>query len=204
MQAANAPTWSQAFAPLAPPARRSLPGARFRRVIRQSRKHGLWIAIWSIVGWIGTLLAPTLTDAPFVLMMLSPRALFVALASNSVPLLPFVLLGTLRLGVTDASHFIIGKRLPSHSNTAGEAVAPESVGFVRRTLRATARKGDALCRWFCLRPRLAGAFLFFRPNGKYLAIAGAYGVSAWTAGLSSAGGTAVFLATMHLGVGALF
>lgn len=207
MHAATASPWPQAVAQPAPVARartnRTLPGGRFRRVLRQSRKHGIWIAVWSVVGWVGTLLAPTLTDTPFVLMMLSPRALFVALASNSVPLLPFVLLGTLRLGVTDASHFIIGKRLPNESATQ-PTTAPTSAGLVRRTLRSVAKKGDALCRWFCLRPRFAGAFLFFRPNGKYLAIAGAYGVSAWTAGVASAGGTAAFLATVHLGIGALF
>ncbi len=39
--------------------------------------------------------------------------MFVALAADSVPLLPFVLLGTLRLSVTDASYYVIGRKLPS-------------------------------------------------------------------------------------------
>jgi len=73
----------------------------------------LWIFAWSIVGWVGTALAPVLSGTPFLLMLLSPRAMFVALAADSVPLLPFVLLGTLRLSVTDASYYVIGRKLPS-------------------------------------------------------------------------------------------
>ena len=134
-------------------------------------------------------------------MMLSPRALFVALASGSVPLVPFVVLGTLRLSVTDASYFIIGSRFPRDTD------APPStarVGTATRLLRRLGRKGDAICRWFCARPKLAGAFLFVRPNSKYLAVAGAYRVSPWLAGLSAVTGTAVFLAAIHLGIGAIF
>lgn len=168
--------------------------------MRQSRRHGLWILAWSLVGWIGTALAPVLADQPFVLMMLSPRALFVALASDSVSLVPFVVLGTLRLSVTDASYFVIGRKLPRQTSQP----VPPSNGPIRSRIRRIARMGDRACRWFCARPRLAGAFLFFRPNGKYLGFAGAYGVSSWVAGLSATLGTATFLAAMHIGVAALF
>ena len=75
-------------------------------------EHHWWIFAWSIIGWVGTALAPVLADKPFILMMLSPRALFVALAADSVSLLPFVLLGTLRLSVTDASYYVIGRKVP--------------------------------------------------------------------------------------------
>mgnify|MGYP000214782643 CR=1 FL=1 len=189
-----------AIAPV--PTRRKVPGlSRLRNVVRQSRRHGMWILTWSLVGWIGTALAPVLSGQPFLLMMLSPRALFVALASNSVPLLPFVLLGTLRLSVTDASYYLIGRKLPGEVRPA----APEQRGGrVITFFRSIARRGDRICRWFCARPRLAGAFLFFRPNGKYLGLAGAYGVNSWVAGLSATLGTATFLTAVHVGFAAIF
>jgi hypothetical protein len=174
---------------------------RIRRIVRLSRRHGLWIAAWSLIGFLGTVLAPALVDKPFILMLLSPRALFVALASDSVSLVPFVVLGTLRLSVTDASYYIIGKRFPSKEDKV-PSTAPVSRGRAR--LRRLAREGDRLCRWFCRRPKLAAAFLFFRPNGKYLGVAGAYGVRPAVAALSATAGTAVFLTAMHIGIGAAF
>lgn len=195
-------------------AERLRPPQRFtgplRRLIRLSRRHGLWIAAWSVVGWIGTALVPALIDKPFALMMLSPRALFAALAVDSVSLVPFVLLGTARLGVTDASYFIIGRRIPeafvaTSSPAAPTATAPSVVPSTwSLRIRQLARRGDSLCRWLCTRPLLAGSVLFFRPNGKYLAAAGAYGVSPVVAAVSSMLGTATFLAVLHLGVGSLF
>lgn len=185
------------------PSRRPIPGvARLRTLLSQSRGHGTWIVLWSLVGWVGTALSPTLTDMPLLLMLLSPRALFVALASGSVSLIPFVVLGTLRLSVTDASYFILGSRFPQDTDAPPSTTA--RVGTLTRMMRRLGRKGDAICRWFCARPKLAGAFLFLRPNSKYLAVAGAYGVSPWLAGLSAVTGTAAFLTAVHVGIDAIF
>ena len=185
------------------PTRRKVPGlSRLWKIVSQSRRHGLWIAAWSVIGWAGTALAPFLMDKPFLLMMLSPRALFVALASNSVSLVPFVVLGTLRLSITDASYFLIGRKVPEEAGGSSPELAPS--GRIRRACRNNAQRLHRTCRWFCGRPRLAGAFLFLRPNGKYLGLAGAYGVNRWVAGLSATLGTASFLAAMHLGVSAVF
>jgi len=160
----------------------------------------LWIVLWSIVGWAGTLAAPVLLDHPFVLMLLAPRALFVGLAADSVNIVAFVLLGTLRLAATDASYFIVGRRFP---RLAAKMTAPNAGRFVRYRA-AAARWGDRLCAWICDHAAKAAAVLFFRPNGKYLAVAGAYGVSARLAGLSSVAGTAIYLISFHLGVALLF
>jgi hypothetical protein len=171
--------------------------------VRRSRGHGLWIGAWSVVGWVGTGLAPALGHHTFLLMMLSPRALFVAMAANSVPLVPFVVLGTIRLGVTDFSYFALGKRLPlGHANDRFGATRVTSARW-RHFVAGLAGRTDRLCRWLATRPGLAGAFLFFRPTGKYLALAGAYGVRGVVAAAASAGGTAVFLIAMHIGFGAL-
>ena len=173
-----------------------------RRIIKESRMHGLWIAAWSVVGFAGTALAPALTDQPLLLMMLSPRALFAALAANSVGLFTFVILGTARLGVTDVSYFLIGRRLPEAF--AAPPARPASSSWWSQRLRWSARIGDRLCRWLCDRPALAAVVMFLRPNGKILAAAGAYGVSARLAAAASILGTATFLAALHLGIGLIF
>lgn len=186
------------------PASAQLPGfARLREVLRLSRRHGIWIVLWSLIGWIGTALSPALIDTPFLLMLLSPRALFVAMASDSVSIVPFVLLGTARLSVTDASYYIIGKRFPRHTIDRA-AMSERPPRRWKRALKATARRGDQLARWCCARRGIAGAFLFFRPNSKYLAIGGAYNVPSWLAGTSATLGTAVYLTAMHVGISAIF
>jgi len=173
--------------------------ARTRQRVAATRGHGLWIALWSVIGWSGTLAAPVLADRPFLVMMMAPRALFVALATESVGLVTFVLLGTLRLSATDASYFILGRRFPRDPSR------PETdVRRPRRRLFAIGvRYTDRLCRWLCAHGCKAGTVLFFRPNGKYLAVAGSYGVSATVAAVTSVIGTILYLTFFHLGLGIL-
>lgn len=159
--------------------------------LRATGRHGAWIGVWSVIGWGGTLLAPLLIDHPFLLMLMAPRALFVALAADSVGLMGFVVLGTLRLGVTDASYFILGRRFRRTDRSP------------RGRFRLLMRWTDVMCRWLCKDRLRAGTVLFLRPNGKYLAVAGSYGVSPWVAGLSSVFGTALYLTSFHLGLGLL-
>ena len=156
--------------------------------------------MWSIIGWVGTLLMPALHGTPVVLMLLAPRALFVALAADSIGILLFVLLGTLRLSATDASYFILGRRFAHVPKRAVERPPTARRGVRSALVRVT----DALCRWVCNHGVKAGAVLFVRPNGKYLAVAGAYGVSARIAGWSSVLGTALYLACVHIGIGLIF
>lgn len=175
--------------------------ARLRSWLAASGGHGIWILVWSLVGWGGTALAPFLTEHPFVLMLLAPRALFVALAVDSVALIPFVLAGTVRLAVTDASYFILGRRFPRDRSP----LRPRPLAATRlRIARLFVRWTDAACRWLCNHGMKAGTVLFFRPNGKYLAVAGSYGVSARVAGWSSVSGTMLYLASFHLGIGLIF
>ena len=171
--------------------------AKLRSWLAASGGHGVWILAWSLVGWGGTALAPFLTDHPFLLMLLAPRALFVALAVDSVALIPFVLAGTLRLAMTDASYFILGRRFPRDRTARPSLLANARLRLARAFVRWT----DGLCRWLCNHGMKAGTVLFFRPNGKYLAVAGSYGVSARVAGWSSVAGTMLYLTSFHLGLG---
>lgn len=159
----------------------------------------MWILTWSIVGWIGTLAAPVLAEHPFVLMMLSPRTLFAAMAVDSVNLAVFVLLGTLRLAATDASYFIVGRRYPG----LGQARRERRASAFARIRRRITNVVDAMVRWLCGHGLKAGTVLFLRPNGKYMAVAGANGVSAAVAGCASVAGTMLYLSFLYLGVGVL-
>lgn len=165
--------------------------------------HGAWIAAWTLVGWIGIAAAPFLIeDHPFLLMVLAPRTLFVALAVDSVDVVTFVLAGTLRLSIADGSYFIIGRRFPRQGRRVLAAGA--NAGTIARLRRTVMRVADTLAHWLCARGLKAGIVLFFRPNARYMAVAGSYGVSARLAGWSSVIGTAVYLTSMYVGVGALF
>ncbi|MEM7091487.1 MAG: hypothetical protein AAF567_00685 [Actinomycetota bacterium] len=204
---------SALLTPLAPPAgeatvpsrvgRRDLisePAGRLWSWLCATKGHGIWIVLWALIGWGGILLAPFVADHPLVLMLLAPRMLFLAMAIDSVEAVPFVLLGTLRLGVTDASYFIIGRRSPFAGLSPADS---PTAGWFRRVFSVTARITDGLCRWLCGSSWRAGLVLFLRPNARHLGVAGAYGVSAAVAGCASVLGTIVYLTFFHLGIGLL-
>lgn len=187
------------------PAATSTVQSRWRRIVeplaalvRTSKGHGSWIAIWSLIGWVGTLLIPVLHDHPFLLMLLSPRTLVVTLASGATPLAPFVLLGTLRLCIADGSYYVIGRRAPA---LFAERQRPPVTGTLwRRAFRQT----DRFCRWLAERPGLAFVVLFLRPNARYMALGGAYGVRAFTAASAAILGTMTYLTAIHLGANLVF
>ncbi len=161
--------------------------------VKQSGPHGAWIALWSIVGWVGTATAPFLLDSPFLLMALAPRAAFVFLAAPTVGLFWFVVLGTLRLSITDANWFLVGKRLPQRS-------APADHETPCSRWRIPMRISRKLMALLCKSAPLAALVLFLRPNGRYLGVAGAFGVDGRIAGVSSIAGTIVYLIAVHLGI----
>ena len=161
--------------------------------IHQTGLHGGWIASWSFVGIGGTVWAPIIMSKPVLLMALAPRAMFVALAAPHLDLLPFVLLGLLRPSMTDANYYVLGRRLPEWVERRRSTPATGLRGRVTRG-------ADWMAETICRRPWLAGPFLFFRPSGKYLAVAGAYGVSSRTAGVATVAGTITYLVFMHEGI----
>lgn len=160
-----------------------------RAWLHQSRGHGLWILSWTVVGLAGTAAAPLLLDRPVLLMVMSPRTLFVALAVPHLDLVSFVVLGTARLCVSDASYFILGTRVPRSDSLASGSLA-----------RGTQR----LVRMMCASRALTGLVLFLRPSGRYLAVAGAHRVSAPLATVTSVAGTVLYLTAVHQGLGLMF
>lgn len=71
---------------------------------------------------------------------------------------------------------------------------------MRWTLRITTK----LCAWLCSTALLAAVVLFFRPNGRYLGVAGAHGVDSRLAGVSSVLGTMSYLIAVHIGMASFF
>lgn len=130
-------------------------------------------------------------------MLLAPRAVFVLLAAPQMNLVAFVLLGTARLAMTDASWYIVGKRFPERTGKRGTLSRIRGMGWIVRVT-------TCLCRWLCSTALLAGMVLFFRPNGRYLGVAGAHGVDSRIAGASSVAGTVAYLVAVHLGATTFF
>ncbi|MGH8974192.1 MAG: hypothetical protein ACRD0C_13460, partial [Acidimicrobiia bacterium] len=67
------------------------------------------LLVLSVVSGAGTLGAPWLVDWPLLLVGLSPRLPFLAVAAHQVGVVPFLLVGTIRLCVGDPFHFMLGR-----------------------------------------------------------------------------------------------
>lgn len=154
--------------------------------------------MWSLVGWSGTAGSPFLIDRPLLLMMLAPRAPFVLLAAPSTGFLLFVVLGTIRLSLTDASWYLVGCRVPQRARVG--TTGNRRWHAARVCASVSRRLVEALCR----SRMLAGAVLFFRPNGRFLGVAGAFGVPAKLAASMSLFGTFVYLVVIHVGMSEVF
>ncbi|MEW6474023.1 MAG: hypothetical protein AB1679_17365 [Actinomycetota bacterium] len=142
----------------------------------------LILGLLSLVSVAGTLAAPALLGEPLLLMALSPRLPFLALAAPRVGLIPFVVVGTMRLCLADPFHFRLGRRLASSCRHRG-------------------RLGARLVGHRFARPASAAAVVL-RPNGRHLALAGAVGLRAPLVAALDLAGTVLYLAGLH-GVTAL-
>jgi hypothetical protein len=120
----------------------------------EARRILIPLAALTAVSTLGTMAAPGLTQRPLLLVALSPRLSFLALAAPKVGLLPFLAVAGVRLCLADPFHFVLGRR---HGTKAI----------------------DKLIRWSWLRKahdvasKSVPLLVFLRPNGTNLAIAGA-------------------------------
>lgn len=143
----------------------------------------LILVLLSVVSMAGTLAAPALRTNPLLLMALSPRLPFLALAAPRVALIPFLVVGTVRLCLADPVHFRLGRRLGSPGRTS-------------------ARLGARLVGHRLARPVSAVAVVL-RPNGRHLALAGAVGLRPLLVITLDLAGTVLYLAGLH-GAAGLF
>ncbi len=151
----------------------------FLRLVRhEARKLLLPLAALTAVSSVGTLAAPGLTGRPLLLVALSPRLSFLALAAPKVGLVPFLIVAGIRLCLADPFHFVLGRR-----HGAGAL--------------------DRLPRWPWLQrlqvfaTRSVPLLVFLRPNGTNLAIAGASRGRAVHIAMADIVGTVVYLVVVH-------
>jgi hypothetical protein len=130
------------------------------------------LALLTGASWLGTVLASSLVAShPLVLVALSPRLPFLAVAAAEAGGPAFFVVGAVRLALADPSHFLLGRM------AAGE-MASRWPG---------ARRARALVR------RLGPAVVLARPNGPVLLAAGAAGMRPRTVALADLAGTAAHL-----------
>ena len=159
-------------------AARALPAKAKQLARHEARKLLIPLAILTAVSSLGTLAAPGLTQRPLLLVALSPRLSFLALAAPKTALVPFLVVAGIRLCLADPFHFVLGRR---HGTKAI----------------------DKLIRWNWLRrahdtaAKSVPLLVFLRPNGTNLAIAGASRNRTLHIAAADVVGTLVYLVAVH-------
>jgi hypothetical protein len=152
-----------------------------RRIValvqHEARRLLLPIAVLTVVSSLGTAAAPALGHRPLLLVALSPRLAFLALAAPKVSLVPFFVVGMVRLTLSDPFHFILGRR---HGSKMVD----------RFTHRWVVRAKSVVTR--CI-----PVAVFLRPNGTNLALAGAARSRVSLIVLADLVGTAAYLVLVH-------
>ena len=159
----------------------SVRGKVRRLLTHEARRLLLPLAVLTLISTAGTAAAPTLaSDQPLILVALAPRLSFLTLAANKVALVPFLVVGMIRLCLADPFHFALGRR---HGTSAISKI-PGRLGRIAATLQRVAGKSIPL-------------LVFLRPNGTNLAIAGASTSNRLHIAVADVVGTAVYLLLVH-------
>ena len=156
----------------------SLPARATALARHEARKILIPLAALTAVSTLGTMAAPGLTHQPLVLVALSPRLSFLALAAPKVGLLPFLAVAGFRLCLADPFHFVLGR---NHGTKAID----------RLTRRTWLRKAHDIAS------RSVPLLVFLRPNGTNLAIAGASRNRTLHIAAADIVGTLVYLVIIH-------
>jgi hypothetical protein len=156
---------------------------RFADVARRLRCPILGaIAALSLVSALSTAFAPALLGHPLVLVMLSPRLPFLAVAAAGVSAWSFIVVASLRLLVTDPLYFVLGRR---HGAAAMAFVA------------------GRLGRFGNLALRCVPLAVLLRPVGRHLVLAGAGRSRVWLIVAADVAGTLAYVLAIHAGTHAM-
>lgn len=150
----------------------------------EARRLLLPLVALTAVSSAGTLAAPGLLhhDQSLLLVALSPRLSFLAIAAPQTHLVPFLIVAGIRLCLADPFHFVLARR---HGAAAVHRVTARN--RLTRALASVATKSIPL-------------LVFLRPNGTHLAIAGAATTtrrSTLHVAAADIGGTVVYLLLIH-------
>jgi hypothetical protein len=153
----------------------------------------------TVVSATATLASPYLMNhAPLLLMCMSPRVAFLGIAAQGTPLLPFVLLGAARLGLTDPLHYLIGRGVGRTDEVHPATPRPsKGLAFVGRLASLVPRPIRLAARPACYLAVLV------RPNGVNLLWAGAQRLPPARIALLDVLGTVSYLIVVHAGASAL-
>ncbi|MGH9154075.1 MAG: hypothetical protein ACRD03_17190 [Acidimicrobiales bacterium] len=139
----------------------------------------------TVASWIGTVNAPALAVAhPLVLVALSPRLSFLAVAAGAVAAPSFFLVGLVRLGAADPSHYLIGRHGYGYVSGRVGRRSPRAHRSIERVRSAVGRRGLPL--------------VALRPNGQVLCAAGASGLRPWPVAAADLLGTVCYLALVWI------
>jgi hypothetical protein len=145
----------------------------------EARRILIPLAVLTALSSLGTMAAPGLTHKPLLLVALSPRLGFLALAAPKTALLPFLVVAGIRLCLADPFHFVLGRRHGTHAITK----ITNRVRFLGKVHTLAAKSVPLL--------------VFLRPNGTNLAIAGASRSQTVHVALADIVGTLVYLLLVH-------
>jgi hypothetical protein len=157
---------------------RSVPSRCLGLLRHEARRILIPLAALTAVSSLGTMAAPGLTQRPLLLVALSPRLSFLALAAPKVGLLPFLVVAGIRLCLADPFHFVLGRR---HGTKAIDRLTRHRL---LRRVHDVASKSVPL-------------LVFLRPNGTNLAIAGASNNRTLHIAAADVVGTLVYLLVVH-------
>lgn len=150
-------------------------------VRHDARRLLLPLAALTAISSLGTMAAPGLIagDHSLLLVALSPRLGFLAIAAPQTALVPFLVVAGVRLCLADPFHFVLGRR-------HGSGAVDRLTGRFRWLARATdiARRSVPL-------------LVFLRPNGTNLAIAGASRHNTVQVAVADVVGTLAYLLAVH-------
>ena len=147
----------------------------------EARRLVLPLAVLTAISSLGTLAAPGLIagDQSLLLVALSPRLSFLAIAAPQTALVPFLVVAGIRLCLADPFHFFLGRR-------HGAGAITRLAGRHRWLAKATTAAARSI-----------PVLVFLRPNGTNLAIAGASRHSPVQVAVADLVGTLVYLLLIH-------
>lgn len=125
---------------------------------------------------VSTVAAPVLVGTPLLLVGLSPRIPFLALAARDVGLAPFLAVTVPRMLLTDPVYFRLGRR-------CGRGALAALTGRWRHLARMASLSAPLL--------------VLLRPVGRNLAVAGASPSPAWLVGVADVASTVAYLVVLH-------
>ena len=161
-------------------AARSVPKKLTALARHEARRILIPLAALTAISSLGTMAAPGLAaDKPLLLVALSPRLSFLAIAAPKVGLLPFLVVAGIRLCLADPFHFVLGRRHGTHAIT-------------KLTTRSR-----TLTKVHAVAGRSVPLLVFLRPSGTNLAIAGASRNNTVHIAVADVVGTLVYLLLVH-------